>query len=276
MISSGISSEIIQENYQISGKLKFFHFETHPQKNKMLCLTMPFGWYIGGIPFKIKKLIIRLIDKEVVFQELRRKIFQKELSPGQWLVERDISGTHKISRTPVREILRRLSAEGLVTLEPSKGYMVKKLSLEEIVEIFQAREAIEGMASRLACLRGDENFFSRVQRLKAQLEEIKIDKKADCALGVKIGRQLHEAIIKASNNFVLFEFYQKLKNLAALTRNITEKSIEIEAASKRSHIAIARALLERNEIESEKYMREHLNNTCRLLVQSNLLDRAGL
>ena len=216
------------------------------------------------------------MDKETVFQELRRKIFQEELSPGQWLVERDIVETYKISRTPVREILRRLSVEGLVTLEPAKGYMVKKLNLEEIVEIFQAREAIEGMASRLACLRGDENFFALVQRLKVQLEEIKIDKEANCALGVKIGRQLHEAIVEASNNSVIFEFYQKLKNLAALTRNITEKSIEIEAASKRSHIAIARALLERNEIESEKYMREHLNNTCRLLVQSNLLDRAGL
>ena len=213
------------------------------------------------------------MDKEAVFQELRRKIFQEDLSPGQWLVERDISETYDISRTPVREILRRLSVEGLVTLEPAKGYMVKRLNLEEIVEIFQAREAIEGMASRLACLRGDENFFAFVQRLKAQLEEIKIDKKADCALGVKIGRQLHEAIIKASNNFVLFEFYQKLKNLAALTRNITEKSLEIEAASKEGHIAIARALLERKEIESEKLMREHLKNTCRLLVQSFLLDR---
>jgi DNA-binding GntR family transcriptional regulator len=237
---------------------------------------MPFGWYIGGIPFKIKKLKIGHMDKEAVFQELRRKIFQKELSPGQWLVERDISGTYKISRTPVREILRRLSVEGLVTLEPSKGYMVKQLNLEEIVEIFQAREAIEGMASRLACLRGGENFFSLVQQLKAQLEEIKINKQADCVLGVKIGRQLHEAIIEASNNSVIFEFYQKLKNLAALTRNITEKSIEIEAASKRSHIAIARTLLERNEIGSEKLMREHLNNTCRLLVESYLLDQAGL
>jgi DNA-binding GntR family transcriptional regulator len=216
------------------------------------------------------------MDKETVFKELKRKIFQEELAPGQWLVERDISGAYKLSRTPVREILRRLSTEGLVTLQPSKGYMVKKLSLEEIVEIFQAREAIEGMASGLACLRGDENFFSHVRQLKAQLEEIKIDKEADCALGVEIGRQLHEAIIKASNNSVLFEFYQKLKNLAALTRNITEKSLEIEAASKEGHIAIARALLERKEIESEKLMREHLNNTCRLLMKSYLLDRVGL
>lgn len=219
---------------------------------------------------------MRTMDKEAVFQELRRKIFLEELSPGQWLVERDISGTYKISRTPVREILRRLSVEGLVTLEPSKGYMVKRLNLEEIVEIFQAREAIEGMASRIACLRGHEYFLSLVQRLKAQLEEIKIEKEADCALGVKIGRQLHEAIIKASNNSLIFEFYQKLKNLAALTRNITEKSIEIEAASKRSHIAIASALLGRNETESEKFMREHLNSTCNLLVQSYLRDRAGL
>ena len=104
-------------------------------KNKMHDLTMPFERYIDGIPFKIKNLIIRPMDKEAVFQELRRKIFQKELSPGQWLVERDISGTYKISRTPVREILRRLSVEGLVTLEPAKGYMVKQLNVEEIIEI---------------------------------------------------------------------------------------------------------------------------------------------
>jgi len=216
------------------------------------------------------------MDKESVYKELKRKIFIEDFIPGRWLVERDISAAYKLSRTPVREILRRLSVDGLVTLEPSKGYIVRKLNLEEVIEIFQSREAVEGMCARLAALRGDNEFLSLLKKLKSQLEKIKIETEKDCAIGNQIGRQLHEAIIDASNNTVLAEFSAKLINLAALTRNITEKSIDIEENSRKGHIAIANALLQRNEIVSEKRMREHLRDTCRVLMQSNLLERAGL
>ena len=213
------------------------------------------------------------MNKEDVYKILKKRILEEKLAPGQWLVERDISDSYKISRTPVREILRVLVTDGLVTMEPSKGYFVRKLSIEEIVEIFQAREAVEGMAARLCCLRGDRGFFSRVEGLKTRFGQMDIEK--DSSLGVIAGDQLHSAIVEAANNPPILEFYQKLRNLAALTRNITKRSIEIEENSRKGHLAIANAILERNAIKSEQCMREHINSTCLLLTQSFLMRQTG-
>lgn len=211
--------------------------------------------------------------KEETYQELKKRIIDEELAPGQWLVEKDISDDFGISRTPVREIFRRLVSDGLLELKPTKGYLVRKLNLEEIVEIFQAREAVEGMAARLCCLRGDVDFFSRIDELREMFEQIDIEK--DTTLGVITGRELHDTIVDAAGNALLSEFYQKLRNLAMLTRNITKKSIEIESKSKEFHLAITKAVQEKDELKTEHCMREHLSTTCRMLVESYLVNKAG-
>ncbi|MBW1997310.1 MAG: GntR family transcriptional regulator [Deltaproteobacteria bacterium] len=214
------------------------------------------------------------MNKDEVYKALKKKILEEELAPGQWLVERDISDTYKISRTPVREILRILVADGLVTMEASKGYSVRKLSIEEIVEIFQAREAVEGLAARLCCLKGDDEFFSHMKKLKTRF--IHIDIERDSTQGVILGDELHSAVVEAANNSLLLEFYKKLRNLATLTRNITKRSIEIEENSRRGHLEITNTILEKNETKAEQSMRNHINSTCRLLTQSYLMRHAGL
>jgi len=211
------------------------------------------------------------MKKEVAYKDLKQRILREELAPGQWLVERDVSRDYEISRTPVREILRMLVTDGIVTLEPSKGYLVRKLNLEKIVEIFQAREAIEGTAARLSCIKGDESFFSRIAELGEQFEHLDIKK--DSSLGVVTGNELHDAIVEAANNKLLSEFYQKLRNLSTLIRNITRKSVEIEMNSRNAHLTITKAVQERNEIKSEQCMREHLITTCRSLIQSYLINQ---
>jgi DNA-binding GntR family transcriptional regulator len=214
------------------------------------------------------------MDKNDLYKELKLKIFNEEISPGTWLVERELCEKYDLSRTPVREILRVLVSDGLITLEPTKGYSVRKLSFEEIVEIFQARESVEGMAARLSCLRGDQDFLSKIEKIKLQLEQIDIDK--DTYLGIETGKKLHNTIIHAARNPILGEFYKKLNNLAALTRNLTKRSVEIERNSRNDHITIATAILEKNEEKSEHSMRKHINGTCLLLTQSYLMEQTGL
>jgi DNA-binding GntR family transcriptional regulator len=213
------------------------------------------------------------MNKAQVYEEIKKNILSEALAPGQWLVERDISEKYRISRTPVRELLRALASDGLVALEPSKGYSVKKLNIEEIVEIFQAREAVEGAAARLSCIRGDTEFFDVVAKLKAQLQ--KLDLKQDSSLGIAKGTELHDAVITAANNAILTEFYQKLKNLNGLIRNLTKKSTTIETKSKENHLIIAQAILEKDGKKSEQFMRQHLSITCKLLVDEYLKHQSG-
>jgi DNA-binding GntR family transcriptional regulator len=207
-----------------------------------------------------------LIIKDEIRQELKGRIIGEEYSPGQWIIEREICKKYGLSRTPVREILRNLVSDGLLELQPAKGYLVRKLSWEEVVAIFQAREGVEGMAAWLTCRKSNQEFFLRLEELRDQLERVDIEKNP--SQGVSIGNTLHNLIIETADNFLLSQFYQKLQNMAALTRNITRKSTSIEEKSKEDHLAIITALEEKDEVKSEQLLREHLRTTCRLLLET--------
>lgn len=214
------------------------------------------------------------MNKEALYSKLKNRIVDEEISPGTWLVEREISETYNVSRTPVREVLRVLATDGLIILEPSKGYFVRKLNFEELVEVFHARESIEGMLTRLACSRADEEFLAEIKIIKDQLQEIDIENNP--SLGVEIGHSLHNAIVKKAKNALLGGFYKKLNNLTLLTRNMTKMSVSIEQSSRKDHIMIADSLLEKDENKSEHVMRKHIKNTCILLSQHYLLEQTGL
>ena len=202
--------------------------------------------------------------KNTIYKGLRKKIISGNLLPGSSLVEREISNEYSISRTPVREILWRLASDGLLEQEPSGGYIIRKISLEEIFNIFQTREGIEGIAARLACQKGDDNFFLKINEIGKKIKKIDIEKNS--REGVLFGRKLHDLIITTANNPFLLQFYYKLRDLTSLTRNITEKSIIIEKKSQESHLDIINSLKEKDEEKSEYYMREHLRITCRLMT----------
>jgi len=208
------------------------------------------------------------MNKEEMFEDLRTRILSGDLVPGDWLVERELSELYGNSRTPIREILRKLAHLGIVELQPSKGYQVKRLSIEEIVEIFHAREAVEGEGARLACLVDSDELIEASRELHERL--LAVDISTDTAKGLAIGKQLHDLVMKAANNRYLTEFYEKLRNLAALTRNMSRNSPHIEEKSKNDHLAILSALSERDAKKSERLMKEHLRATCKALVRNHL------
>jgi len=214
------------------------------------------------------------MNKVELYKALKEKIVSEKVLPGTWLVEREISEEFSVSRTPVREILRVLATDGLIILEPTKGYSVRKLNFEELVEIFHARESLEGMTARLACIRADDDFLGNIKMIKKQLEEVDIEN--DSAQGVTIGQSLHDAIVTRAGNSILSEFYNKLNNLTLLTRNLTKVSSDIEQSSRKDHIAIAEAILARDENRSEQAMRNHIKSTCLLLTQRYLMLQTGL
>ena len=214
------------------------------------------------------------MNKIELYKALKEKIVSEKILPGTWLVEREISEEFSVSRTPVREILRTLATDGLIILEPTKGYSVRKLNFEELVEIFHARESLEGMTARLACIRADDDFLGNIRMIKKQLEEVDIEN--DPAQGVIIGQSLHDAIVTRAGNSILSEFYNKLFNLTLLTRNLSKVSSDIELSSRRDHIAIAEAILARDENKSEQAMRNHIKSTCRLLTHRYLMQQTGL
>jgi DNA-binding GntR family transcriptional regulator len=194
------------------------------------------------------------MDKTKVYEDIRRQIVEEKLAPGQWVIERELCETYSMSRTPIREILWKLTADGFLEQEANRGFIVRRLGLEQIFEIFQAREAIEGMAARLACRRGGEAFHAKLRE---------IEKKIAAA---DIGSELHTVIMDAAHNSIMAGINAKLENLTLLTANITKRSPHIEKASAEAHLSIINALLQQDEEKGEQFMREHLRETCRNVV----------
>ncbi|HBT39346.1 MAG: Transcriptional regulator, GntR family [Thermotoga sp. 50_1627] len=204
--------------------------------------------------------------KERIYLDLREKILKEEIKPGEWIVERKLTELYRVSRTPIREVLRMLMEDGLIELNGKKGYTVRKLTLEDFVEIYTAREAIEGAAARLACRNRDPEMLQKLQKLKQELEGVDID--SDPAKGVALGRQLHDLLIEYSGNKILKKFYEKLRLITDMTRNITKRSVEIEKKSRDEHVKIIEAILEGNEAGAEERMRNHLRRTLTSVIES--------
>lgn len=206
------------------------------------------------------------MKKNEVFDDLRNRIVSGEFAPGDWLVERELSEMYGISRTPIREVLGKLSNLCIVEMQSSKGYQVKKLNLAEIIEIFNAREAIEGISARFACYSKNPNFKSTINELRLKLEAL--DLQHDGKEGVTVGNQLHNFIIAEANNRYFSEFADKLSALMSLTRNITMNFSRIEEKSRADHLAILNALEERDGEKCEHLMREHLRATCKAIADN--------
>ncbi len=213
------------------------------------------------------------MDKDEIIRDLVDRITSEELQQGQWLVEREISERYGISRTPVREILRVLSGTGLAEQLPGKGFRVKELKFEDIISMFNAREAIETTQTRLACKLANETFLAELQQFKARLHDAGAKKNITRAM--KTGRDLHDCIADGANNAILSEFYYKLKNLHAFTASLTRKLPALEERSRQYHVKIIEALEAKDAALSEQLMREHLRLTCKLTVEAYINERTG-
>src|SRR5438132_4332567 len=108
---------------------------------------------------------------ERVHAHLREEIVSNRLAPGTELQEVALSEQLGVSRGPIREAIGRLAAEGLVTVRPRRGAVVRSLSKDEFLEAYQVREALEWMAVRLAVPRLGEEDLASLQRLIDEMEE---------------------------------------------------------------------------------------------------------
>lgn len=105
-----------------------------------------------------------------VYAELKREIHLGTIEAGERLVERSIAESKNVSRTPVREALRRLRAEGLTEYAPRRGFIVAALSTKDIDEIYVLRETLEGLAAREAAVRMDAVSYRELERLLPPME----------------------------------------------------------------------------------------------------------
>jgi len=145
---------------------------------------------------------------DYAYQEIRHKIITKQLKPGQRLPEVNIAVQMGVSRTPVREALRRLSSEGLVIIIPNSGARLAAPTPREIEDTFLVREQLEILAARIAAGRITDRYLRRLE--EALVEENRSAEDKDLENYLEVNEIFHKTIADSTGNRVLAEYVDNI------------------------------------------------------------------
>jgi DNA-binding GntR family transcriptional regulator len=200
---------------------------------------------------------------DAVYEALRRRIIDGKLAPGQRLRSDALATMLKVSRTPVREALRKLEAEGLIGHSPRGGLIVQQLSEDDLAEIFHIREALEGLAARLAA---DNATPSEVAELQALIEDMQSAVSEPKVLRSLTG-EFHRLVAQTSHNRRLA---QSLKALQDQVRQVQHSTLYLDdrpAVALDEHKSLVRAIERRDGDQAEQFARAHRRKTLTLRRQ---------
>ena len=188
--------------------------------------------------------------------ELRRRISGQRLMPGQRLDEVELADALGISRTPLREALKVLSAEGLVEIRPRRGCYVAEVAPTDLAEIFPIMALLEGEVAREACIRASAADLKHLDQLHASLERHAAS--GDVDRYYEVNYVFHDALQTVAGNRWLQHVIGDLRKLLRLSRH---HSLRLEgrlAASLAEHRALMDALHRRDGDGAERVMKAHL------------------
>jgi DNA-binding GntR family transcriptional regulator len=143
---------------------------------------------------------------EQIADSLRRDILLGRLAPGALIKERDSSAGLGVSRTPLREAIRILASEGLVTLRPSRSPIVANPSLKEITDDLVVMNTLEILAARLACMNATAGELDRITALHEEM--LAISDSADAVTYFEVDMAFHRTITAASHNLSLADTHR--------------------------------------------------------------------
>jgi DNA-binding GntR family transcriptional regulator len=194
---------------------------------------------------------------------LRDMIMTGKLEEGDKVNEGKLCETMGISKTPLREALRVLSAEGLIRLVPNRGAFVTKPTFEEIAEMFDVMSLLEGFCAHAACEKMTPEDFERLEALHAQLEES--SEQHDQGVYIRINNQYHSFVQEIAGNRTLNQIVEGLRKKILLYRFQSLNLPGRYESSIREHRDLLEAFRQRDYARAEALMREHLQNQSRAL-----------
>jgi DNA-binding GntR family transcriptional regulator len=198
---------------------------------------------------------------EAVYQALRHGIVHGSLAPGERLRSDALANEMRVSRTPVREALRKLEAEGLVAHSGAR-LVVRAFSEQDLTELFYVREALEGMAARLAAENATPSEIAQIRELLEDMETVR--RRGDVAALRRLTGEFHQSVCRASHNNRLLHSLQSLLDHVRQIRTSTLYGEGRPARALEEHRALLAAIEVRDGDRAEALAREHRRKTLEL------------
>ena len=191
-----------------------------------------------------------------VAERLRQRIYAHELPPGAWVDEQTLAEQYGISRTPLREALKVLASEGLVTLKPRKGCYVTEISDRDLDEIFTIMALLEGQCARDAARRTCSDSVGELKRIHARLEAAAANGDIDDYF--ETNQAFHHAVQTLADNRWLLNVIEDLRKVIKLSRHHSLFSQGRLEQSLSEHREILAALVAGDADRAEQRMRAHI------------------
>lgn len=213
-----------------------------------------------------------LSSSELVYRKLREDIISGRLAPGTRLVELNIAADFGVSRTPVREALKRLTAEKLVLSDPSRGVIVHAPDASEIEDVFVVREALDALAARLAAHRITPSELARLRVIvDAMREAIRSGRREQVVVA---NQRFHDVIYAAAGNDMLARVASDLRDFVRRFTTLPFASPDRVEHVLAEHEAILEALAAHDPEAAEAASRRHLEAAREYLIRMDLQEYA--
>ncbi|HEX2766415.1 MAG TPA: GntR family transcriptional regulator [Candidatus Limnocylindria bacterium] len=210
-------------------------------------------------------------SSERVYQALRHRILAGMLEPGSRLVELQLATEFTVSRTPVREALKRLTAEGLIRVDPVRGIVVSDVDARELEEIFVVREVLDGLAARLAAGRVSSTDLTKLHLLMDMMRDAVRTGQWEGMVQANI--KFHDVLHQAAGNERLRHLTRNLLDFVRRFSNEAFASQERAAEVLAEHEEIIRAMELRDPDLAEKVARRHVES-AREYIASQYLSQS--
>jgi len=206
---------------------------------------------------------VHLSDR--AYTQLKRLILSRPIGADEALSERGLATQLSMSRVPVREAIKTLESEGILIVLPRRGIHVRRLTIEQVCELYEIREALEGMAARLCAERGSHEAMRACRR---KLERLAQARPIDHPAIQRSSAAFHRMLFQLCGNAQLRDMYRAIEPQIALNLRLTALHAHdrIEQAV-HEHIAVAKAIEAGDARRAELLTRRHMQNGKRARIR---------
>lgn len=209
--------------------------------------------------------------RDVVFNTLRQAILTGELKPGERLMEIHLAERLGVSRTPIREAIRKLELEGLVTMIPRRGAEVAQITEKSMNDVLEVRRALDALCVELACDRISEEDIRRLEQACNDFEDAV--KTKDLKVIAQADVELHDIIVQATGNARLIQLVNNLSEQMYRYRFEYIKDVSMHEKLVEEHRIIYESILKKDKETAARAAEIHIDNQKKTIIQQIRLDK---
>ncbi|HIU26727.1 MAG TPA: GntR family transcriptional regulator [Candidatus Copromorpha excrementigallinarum] len=206
--------------------------------------------------------------REMVYEELKMQILTGAIVPGTRMMEVELAEEMGVSRTPIREAIRKLEKEGLVTIEPRRGAYASQISTEDMVEILEVRQNMEGLAAYFAASRMKPEQLEELKAVSANYN--KAVAAGDMQSMIDNDTKFHHIIVESCNNKILVSMIEQLQELVLRFRYIYYDNFRRAENMPEEHRAILEAIENGRADDARQAADVHIDRLKELVIREGV------